>query len=210
MSDNDKPKPLILDKFSFRSFDSTRNSNYISISKEEFIKKVNELYKSSKDLVEGYAPFCKHLFVKNFVKGFKPCHLEINEKIKPLIISKYDSRQKNELPVLIRYIDLKTINKEEIPDALFLDLILYSKEQIISEMKEMKADEKEINEMIEKDFDWGIISIKPLNIDHELPFVPITLMRNSLGKNEGGSGVPIDRKKYMEGVEFWSKNVELK
>ena len=35
-------------------------------------------------------------------------------------------------------------------------------------------------------------------------------MRNSLGKNEGGSGVPIDRKKYMDGVEFWSKNVELK
>ena len=210
MSENDKPKPLILDKFSFRSFDNIRNSNYISISKEEFIKKVNELYKSSKDLVEGYAPFCKHLFVKNFVKGFKPCHFEINDKIKPLIISKYDSRQKNELPVLIRYIDLKTINKEEIPDALFLDLILYSKEQIISEMKEMKAEEKEINEMIEKDFDWGIISIKPLNIGHELPFVPITIMRNSLGKNEGGSGVPIDRKKYMEGVEFWSKNVELK
>ena len=210
MSENDKPKPLILDKFSFRSFDSTRNSNYILISNEEFIKKVNEWYKSSKDLVEGYAFICKHLFIKNFVKGFKPCYSEINEKIKSLIISKYDSRQKNELPVLIRYIDLKTINKEKIPDALFLDLILYSKEQIISEMKEMKAEENEINEMIGKDFDWGIISIKPLNVNHELPFVPITIMRNSLGKNEGGSGVSIDRKKYMDGVEFWSKNVELK
>ena len=53
-------------------------------------------------------------------------------------------------------------------------------------------------------------SIKPLNVDHEIPFVPITIMRNALGKNEGGSGVPIDRKKYMDGVEFWSKNVELK
>ena len=210
MSENDKPKPLILDKFSYRSFDSTRNTNYINISKEEFVQKVNELYNSTKVLVDGYAPFCKHIFVKNFVKGFKPCHLEINDNIKSLIISKYDSRQKNELPVLIRYIDLKTIDKEKISDALYLDLILYSKEQIISEMKEMKADEKEINEMIEKDFDWGIISIKPLNIDHELPFVPITIMRNSLGKNEGGSGVPIDRKKYMDGVEFWSKNVELK
>ena len=87
MPENDKPKPLILDKFSFRPFVSTRNSNYIS--------KVNELYKSSKDLVEGYAPFCKHLFIKNFVKGFKPCYSEINDKIKSLIISKYDSRQKN-------------------------------------------------------------------------------------------------------------------
>ena len=77
-------------------------------------------------------------------------------------------------------------------------------------MKEMKAEEEEINEIKNKDFDWGIISIKYLNIDHEIPFVPITIMRNSLGKDEGGSGVPIDRKKYMEGVEFWSKNVELK
>ena len=210
MSNIEKPKPLILDKFAYRSFDSTKNTNYINMPKDEFVQKVNEVYNSTNDLVEGYAPFCKHLFVKNFVKGLKPCHLEINDEIKPLIISKYDSRQKNELPVLIRYIDLNTVNKEKISDALYLDLILYSKEQIISEMKEMKADEKEINEMIKKDFDWGIISIKPLNIEHELPFVPISIMRNSLGKNEGGSGVPIDRKKYMEGVEFWSKNVELK
>ena len=210
MSNTDKPKPLILDKFSYRAFDSTKSSNYIAITKEEFIQKVNELYQSTKDLVDGYAPFCKHLFVENFVKGLKPNHLEITDELKPLIISKYDSRQANELPVLIRYIDLKSIDKEKIPDALYLDLILYSKEQILSEMEEMKAEEKEINEMKEKDFDWGIISIKPLNINHELPFVPITIMRNSLGKNEGGSGVPIDRKKYMDGVEFWSKNVELK
>ena len=210
MSNIEKPKPLILDKFAYRSFDSTKNTNYINMPKDEFVQKVNEVYNSTNDLVEGYAPFCKHLFVTNFVKGLKPCHLEINDEIKPLIISKYDSRQKNELPVLIRYIDLNTVNKEKISDALYLDLILYSKEQIISEMKEMKAEENEINEMIGKDFDWGIISIKPLNVNHELPFVPITIMRNSLGKNEGGSGVPIDRKKYMDGVEFWSKNVELK
>ena len=204
------PKRLILDQFAFRSFDKNRTSNYINMDKEEFTKKANDLYKSESQLVDGYAPFCKHLFVENFVKGLKSCHIEITEETNKLIISKYDSRQKNELPVLIRYIDLNSIDREKIPDAKYLDLILYSKEQIVSEMIEMKAEEKEINEMIEKDFDWGIISIKPLNIDHELPFVPITIMRNSLGKNEGGSGVPIDRKKYMDGVEFWSKNVELK
>ena len=204
------PKRLILDQFAFRSFDKSRNSNYINMDKEEFTKKANELYKSKTQLVDGYAPFCKHLFVENFVKGLKSCHLEINEQTEKLIISKYDSRQKNELPVLIRYIDLNSIDREKIPDAKYLDLILYSKEQIISEMIEMKAEEKDINEMKKKDFDWGIISIKPLNVDHELPFVPMTIMRNALGKNEGGSGVPIDRKKYMDGVEFWSKNVELK
>ena len=199
----EKPKSLILDQFAFRAFDKTRSSNYINMDKQEFLNKVNELYKSESMLVDGYAPFCKHLFVENFVKGLKSCHLEINKDTEKLIVSKYDSRQKNELPVLIRYIDLNSIDKDKIEDAKYLDLILYSKEQIISEMKEM-------NDIKNKDFDWGIISIKPLNIDHELPFVPITIMRNSLGKNEGGSGVPIDRKKYMDGVEFWSKNVELK
>ena len=205
-----KPKELILDQFSFRSFDKTRTNNYINMEKEEFLKNVNQLYKSESMLVDGYAPFCKHLFVPNFVKGLKSCHIEITPETEKLIISKYDSRQKNELPVLIRYIDLNSVDKEKIPDAKYLDLILYSKEQIISETGEMKFEEKEIEGLKKKDFDWGIISIKPLNVDHEIPFVPITIMRNALGKNEGGSGVPIDRKKYMDGVEFWSKNVELK
>ena len=205
-----KPKELILDQFSFRSFDKTRTNNYINMGKEEFLKNVNELYKSESMLVDGYAPFCKHLFVPNFVKGLKSCHIEITPETEKLIISKYDSRQKNELPVLIRYIDLNSVDKEKIPDAKYLDLILYSKEQILSEMGEMKFEEKEIEALKKKDFDWGIISIKPLNVDHEIPFVPMTIMRNALGKNEGGSGVPIDRKKYMDGVEFWSKNVELK
>ena len=205
-----KPKELILDQFSFRSFDKTRTNNYINMGKEEFLKNVNELYKSESMLVDGYAPFCKHLFVPNFVKGLKSCHIEITPETEKLIISKYDSRQKNELPVLIRYIDLNSVDKTKIPDAKYLDLILYSKDQIISEMGEMKFEEKEIEALKKKDFDWGIISIKPLNVDHEIPFVPMTIMRNALGKNEGGSGVPIDRKKYMDGVEFWSKNVELK
>ena len=204
-----KPKELILDQFSFRSFDKTRTNNYINMGKEEFLKNVNELYKSESMLVDGYAPFCKHLFVPNFVKGLKSCHIEITPETEKLIISKYDSRQKNELPVLIRYIDLNSVDKAKIPDAKYLDLILYSKDQIISEMGEMKFDEKEIEALKKKDFDWGIISIKPLNVDHEIPFVPITIMRNALGKNEGGSGVPIDRKKYLDGVEFWSKNVMI-
>jgi len=38
---------------------------------------------------------------------------------------------------------------------------------------------------------------------------PITMMRNSLGKSEGGSGVILDRKKYIESVLFWSKNAVI-
>ena len=43
-----------------------------------------------------------------------------------------------------------------------------------------------------QEFDWGVISVKPQNEDWEIPMDPITMMRNALGAQEGGSGVPLD------------------
>ena len=34
---------------------------------------------------------------------------------------------------------------------------------------------------------------------------PITMMRNALGREEGGSGVPVDRGEYGRAVEFWER-----
>lgn len=39
---------------------------------------------------------------------------------------------------------------------------------------------------------------------------PITMMRNALGREYGGSGVPLDEGKYRESVAFWSKHVAIK
>jgi Protein of unknown function (DUF3228) len=39
---------------------------------------------------------------------------------------------------------------------------------------------------------------------------PITIMRNALGTEEGGSGVPLDREKYIESTTFWMENVSIK
>lgn len=39
---------------------------------------------------------------------------------------------------------------------------------------------------------------------------PITSMRNSLGKEYGGSGVPMDFEKYKQAVAFWEKHSVLK
>lgn len=39
---------------------------------------------------------------------------------------------------------------------------------------------------------------------------PITIMRNALGTEEGGSGVPLDREKYRESTTFWMENVSIK
>lgn len=45
----------------------------------EFLAKIHEHHKAAGgQLVDGYAPFCKHIFVPNFVGARLGC-LEINE-----------------------------------------------------------------------------------------------------------------------------------
>ena len=39
---------------------------------------------------------------------------------------------------------------------------------------------------------------------------PMTAMRNALGKEEGGSGVELDRGKYQESVDFWARHANVK
>ena len=38
---------------------------------------------------------------------------------------------------------------------------------------------------------------------------PITILRNALGKEEGGSGVPLDRTKYLEAVAYWKDHITV-
>ena len=90
------------------------------------------------------------------------------------------------------------------PVAKYLDVILYSREQIQKETAAMGKDEDG------ETAPWGIISIKAQDVDYELPMQPITMMRNALGAEEGGSGVGLDRAKYTESVEFWSKHAPIK
>eukprot|EP00978_Attheya_sp_CCMP212_P000350 scaffold732_cov48-Attheya_sp.AAC.1 len=56
---------------------------------------------------------------------------------------------------------------------------------------------------------WGIISIKAQDVDYELPMNPITILRNALGKEEGGSGIPIDREAYMAAYTYWKDNASI-
>ena len=47
-------------------------------------------------------------------------------------------------------------------------------------------------------------------VDHEIVMDPITMMRNALGKEEGGSGVQLDKTAYQKSVDFWSKHAIIK
>ena len=74
----------------------------------------------------------------------------------------------------------------------------------------MSKSQQQVKFILENlDYDWGIISVKFQDCDSEIPMDPITVMRNALGAEEGGSGVPLKRPAYMKSVEFWKNNVIL-
>lgn len=56
---------------------------------------------------------------------------------------------------------------------------------------------------------WGIISVKAQDEAFELPMQPITMLRNALGREEGGSGVAIDRGAYAASVEYWQGHAAI-
>jgi hypothetical protein len=100
--------------------------------------------------------------------------------------SGYESRNRSELPVLVRWFE-----GIEAPIAGYLIPILYSREQLELEGSPIEAD-------------WGIVGCLYTDSPDEIPMAPITMMRNALGVDEGGSGVPLDPVAYRKSVEYWS------
>ena len=45
--------------------------------------------------------------------------------------------------------------------------------------------------------------------ESELPMQPITVMRNALGEDQGGSGVAMDPEAYKESVAYWSTHAPI-
>ena len=91
----------------------------------------------------------------------------------------------DELPVLVRWFE-----GLEPPVAHYLVVILYSREQLAKEGTPIAAD-------------WGVVGCMYTMEPEETPMAPITMLRNALGVEEGGSGVPIDREAYQRSVAFW-------
>lgn len=118
----------------------------------------------------------------------------------------YEKRRENELAVLARWFDYSKLPEGVIHPAQYLDIILYSKAQIIEENNATGVH----NENENSEYDYGIISVKAQNVTYELPMQPITAMRNALGKDQGGSGVPFDPVKYNASVAFWEKHASVK
>ena len=137
-------KDLVVDPFCFRQFEESEASKTYSgtvfeLSMEDFEKIVNERYKSE-DLKDGYAPFCKHLFLTNDFTKAQVNVLPIKGH-EHLVRSEYAARNEKELPILQRSIPFELYQSEnpgkDLPVAKYLDLILYSRDQINAENASM-------------------------------------------------------------------------
>jgi len=199
-SNTKEPQALVVDPFCYRQFaekesSKTYGGTVFSISVDEFTEIVNQRY-DAKELKDGYAPFCKHFFIPNDFTDARVNVLIITPDNEPLLRTSYQARNEKELPVLTRFFPKEHI-PTTLPVAKYLDLILYSREQIDKENQAMGKSSSQ------QTAPWGIVSIKAQDVDYEIPMTPITAMRNALGKEEGGSGVPLDREEYMKAFEFW-------
>jgi Protein of unknown function (DUF3228) len=216
---SEKKKSMVVDPFCFRQFaESESSKGYLGtvfdLSIAEFEEIVNQRFHqqeeeegatSSPPLQDGYADFCKHFFVDNDFTQARVNVLPITPENESLLRSQYEARNEKELPVLTRYFPKTLLDdtKVQLPVAKYLDLILYSREQI---NKENAAQGQPINP---ETAPWGIVSIKAQDVPYELPMTPITAMRNALGKEEGGSGVPLNREEYMKAVNYWKDHATV-
>lgn len=135
-------------------------------------------------VLDGYAPFCKLHVHRNWTST-RCLSIPIDDGNRHLLRSAYEARAKDELPVLVRWFE-----GVDPPVADYLIVILYDRDQLAREGTPVDAD-------------WGVVGCMYTAAPEETPMAPITMMRNALGVEEGGSGVPIDREAYRRSVAFW-------
>lgn len=136
-------------------------------------------------ILDGYAPFCKLAVFKNWTDT-RVMAVPVSDENKHLLRSGYEARMPEELPVLNRWFE-----GLEPPRANYLLVILYSQAQMELEKDPVDAD-------------WGVVGCLGTMEPKETPIAPITMMRNALGVEEGGSGVEVDRDAYNAAVAFWN------
>ncbi|MDH5834607.1 DUF3228 family protein [Luteimonas kalidii] len=138
-------------------------------------------------VLDGYAPFCKLHVHRNWTST-RCLTVPVTDGNRHLLHSAYEARTRDELPVLVRWFE-----GVEPPVAEYLVAILYSAEQLAKEDAPI-------------DGDWGVVGCLYTAEPEEIPMAPVTMMRNALGVEEGGSGMPLDREAYRRSVGFWERN----
>ncbi len=160
----------------------------IGFDTEAFLNVVVAMAEAT-EIKPGYAPFCKHVFVRNFTHARSGVAV-ITPKNKHLLQCGYKVRRPGEPAFLCRWFE-----GLEAPQAEWLDVVLYTGEQLLSE--------KGSDTAVDTDADYGIVSINAGLDPWESPMSPETIIRNALGRECGGSGVPFDPEEYYKAVTYW-------
>lgn len=163
----------------------TRRNTIQECTPEQFERRLND--EAPFKLLDGYAPFCKLHVHRNWTST-RCLTVPITDDNRGRLRCAYEARSKDELAVLVRWFE-----DVEPPIAHFLVVILYSREQLAKEGSPIDAD-------------WGVVGCLYAAEPEEIPMAPITMMRNALGVEEGGSGIALDRDAYRRSVEFWQNN----
>ncbi|CAG4972138.1 DUF3228 family protein [Lysobacter zhanggongensis] len=177
---------IVLTEFArSRLFREQRRNTIQDCTPEQFERHLNEV--PPLDVLEGYAPFCKLHVHRNWTST-RCLAAPITEANRHLLRSAYEARSTGELPVLVRWFE-----GLEPPVADYLVVILYDRAQLAKEGTVIDAD-------------FGVVGCMYTAEPVETPMAPITMMRNALGVEEGGSGVPLDREAYARSVAFWERH----
>jgi hypothetical protein len=163
----------------------SRRNTIRDCTPEEFERRLGD--EPPLEVLDGYAPFCK-LHVHCNWTSTRCIAVPITDANRHLLHSAYEARTAAELPVLVRWFE-----GVEPPVAKYLVAILCSREQLAREGAPIDAD-------------WGIVGCLYTAEPAEIPMAPITMLRNALGVEQGGSGVPIDADAYRRSVEFWNSH----
>lgn len=189
---------IAITRFALRNWQPGASGTRVEgLSPEALVVRCNRAVGEGAVLVEGYAPFCAHLFLPNDTAtrcGFAP----ITDDNRHLLQSGYRARREGERAVLERWFE-----GVEAPVAGFLDVILYSRAQLEAEAADYGHDDA-------PDCDWGIVSVIGTLQPAEPPMPPITQLRNALGRAEGGSGRAIDPERYDAAVAFWECHASVR
>jgi hypothetical protein len=163
----------------------SRRNTIRDCTAQEFEQALNQ--RAPLKVLDGYAEFCKLHLHRNWTST-RCLTIPITEANRHLLRTGYEARSKDELPVLTRWFE-----GIEAPVADYLIPILYSRAQLEKEGERITAD-------------WGVVGCLYTREPEEIPMAPITMMRNALGVEEGGSEVGLDRAAYRKSVEFWERN----
>lgn len=186
---------IAMTEFALRNWEEGASTRIVGLSPEALVAQCNA---SGAPLVDGYAPFCKHLFVEN-TSDTRAAFAPISDANRHALRSGYIARRDGERAVLERWFE-----GLDAPKAGWLDVILYSHAQLEAEARDYPDDQ------VVPDCDWGIVSIIAVLEPKEPPMPPITQMRNALGREEGGSGAAMDVDAYDRAVAFWDQHAAIR